>query len=349
VSGPSQADDSASDAPTRKALGTEAFAAAMPYALNKAAEYGEASREPAVGPSVAASDPAVTARTSTETTASKQTRMGDPPIGDSAADGSLDRARVDGSGRVLVRGFRFELTKVQTPAIRRRMVASLANVDAALAELVAQGLGLAEVPEPLPRASDRVVEPEVTVSPALSLFALPGDGSIRTRHVAILVADGVDGAVARRLHEELASRGAVPRYVGVRLGSVEDADGGDIEVEATLETTPSVVYDAVAVPGGDEAASSATSVTPWSSSRTPIGTRRRCWPSARRGAVRGRGDRGHAAIGRAGPGRPRARRRRRRRDRRLREGDRATPPPRARARPARGVSRSGRALSAHRV
>ena len=34
------------------------------------------------------------------------------------------------------------------------------------------------------------VTPEVTASPALSLFARPGDGSIRTRRVAILVADG---------------------------------------------------------------------------------------------------------------------------------------------------------------
>ena len=38
--------------------------------------------------------------------------------------------------------------------------------------------------------------PEVTTSPALSLFARPGDGSIRARRVAILVADGCDGSAA---------------------------------------------------------------------------------------------------------------------------------------------------------
>ena len=36
-------------------------------------------------------------------------------------------------------------------------------------------------------------EPEVTVSPALSLLARPGETGVRTRKVAILVTDGVDG------------------------------------------------------------------------------------------------------------------------------------------------------------
>jgi catalase len=45
----------------------------------------------------------------------------------------------------------------------------------------------------------------------------------------------------------------VPRFVGVRLGAADTLQGETIEVEVTLETTPSVLYDAVAVPGGDEA------------------------------------------------------------------------------------------------
>jgi catalase len=94
---------------------------------------------------------------------------------------------------------------------------------------------------------------EVQASKALSLFARPGDGGIRTRRVAILVADGVDGEAASTLHEGLLKAGAVPRFVGVRLGAVDTLQGETIEVEVSLETTPSVLYDAVAVPGGDEA------------------------------------------------------------------------------------------------
>jgi catalase len=153
----------------------------------------------------------------------------------------------------ILRGFRFELSKVQTVAVRERVVAMLANVDTGLAETLARDLGMS-LPKPLPRALKRPPEPEVTESPALSLFALPGDGSIQTRRIAILVADGVDGEAAQTLHAGLTERGAVPRYVGARLGAVKTESGASIEVEATMETMPSVLFDALAVPGGKAAA-----------------------------------------------------------------------------------------------
>jgi putative intracellular protease/amidase len=132
------------------------------------------------------------------------------------------------------------------------MVATLANVDRGLAETLAQQLGM-ETPKPLPKVLKSVAKPEVESSSALSLFARPGDGSIRTRRVAILVADGVDGEAAEALHAGLVGAGAVPRYVGVRLGTVTSDQGDELEVEVTLETMPSVLFDAVAVLGGKEA------------------------------------------------------------------------------------------------
>jgi len=153
----------------------------------------------------------------------------------------------------ILRGFRFELTKVQIPAVRERVVSMLANADVGLAKALAKELGMA-MPKPMPKALKNVASPELTVSPALSLFARPGDGSIATRRVAILVADGVDGAAAQALHEGLAEEGAVPRYVGIRLGDVRTAQGQILQAEVTLETMPSVLFDAVAVLGGEEAA-----------------------------------------------------------------------------------------------
>jgi catalase len=110
-----------------------------------------------------------------------------------------------------------------------------------------------DMPKPLPKALKTPPKPELTTSPALSLLARPGDGSIRTRRIAILVADGVDGESAQALHEGLAEQGAVPRYVGVRLGTVRTAEGDTLEVEVTLEAMPSVLFDAVAVLGGKDA------------------------------------------------------------------------------------------------
>ena len=152
----------------------------------------------------------------------------------------------------ILRGFRFELTRVQVAAVRKRVVAMLANVDTQLAGALAQQLGM-DMPEALPKALKNAPKPEILMSPALSIFSQPGNGEIRTRRIAILVENGVDGVAAQTMHEGLAARGAIPRYVGARLGSVKAEDGKMLEVEATLETMPSVLFDAVIAPGGDAA------------------------------------------------------------------------------------------------
>lgn len=152
----------------------------------------------------------------------------------------------------IVGAFRFELSKLTVPAIRRRMVAGLANVSADLASRVAEGLGL-EMPEPLPRALPQPPEPEVTQSPPLSLMARPGAGGIRTRKVAILVANGVAGAGVQALQQGLLDQGAVPRLVGLRLGTVRTAEGETLEADASLENSPAVLFDAVVLPDGEQA------------------------------------------------------------------------------------------------
>jgi catalase len=126
----------------------------------------------------------------------------------------------------------------------------LANVSAELAQGVASGIGIA-VPPAQPRVLENPAVPEVTASPALSLMARPGDGSVKTRHVALLVADGIDGASLRAVHAALAAAGAVPRFVGARLGAVRPASGDPIHVEVTMETAPAVLWDGVVVPTGD--------------------------------------------------------------------------------------------------
>jgi catalase len=152
----------------------------------------------------------------------------------------------------IIRAFRFELTKVQVTAVRQRVVAQLRNVAEELAQGVADGLGT-ELPEPLPKVLARAPKPEVTQSGALSLFARPGKEGINTRRIAILVADGVDGEAAIALHEGLTAQGAVPRFVGIKLGRVESVSGEPIEVEISMETAPPVLWDAMVVPDGEAA------------------------------------------------------------------------------------------------
>ncbi|WP_281907639.1 catalase [Massilia varians] len=150
--------------------------------------------------------------------------------------------------RHIVDAFRFELTRVQTPAIRKRIVAGLVNVDHGLAAAVAEQLGI-EVPPPLPRVNDTPV-PDYPLSPSLSLFAHPGKTGIRTRRVAILAANGVNGVAARRIYAALLEAGAQPRIVGQRLGEAHSSNDEALDIEVTVEATPSVMYDAVVIAPG---------------------------------------------------------------------------------------------------
>ena len=142
---------------------------------------------------------------------------------------------------------------MQTPAVRERMVSGLRNVAPELAEPVAKGLGMRVLPEPMPKAMAKEVTPEVTTSKGLSLFARPGDGGIRTRRVAILVADGCDAGPLRDLVTRLTAEGAVARFVASRLGPVDTTSGDAIEVDVSFEAAPAVLYDAVVVAGGETA------------------------------------------------------------------------------------------------
>lgn len=152
----------------------------------------------------------------------------------------------------IVRAFRFELTKVKTPAVRRRVLAQLANVHQDLVERVAQGLGM-DVPPPLPLVGPPM-KPEVTISPSLSLFARPGDGGVTTRKIAVLIAAGVDGEGVSKVQAALTDAGAVPFLVAARLSRVESSTGAALQPDVTFETMPSCTFDAVVIPDGSEAA-----------------------------------------------------------------------------------------------
>ena len=152
----------------------------------------------------------------------------------------------------IVNAFSFELGRVQTLAIRVRLLSMLANVDPVLAEGVAQGLGL-EVPAPMPLATT-APQPHYAPSPALSLLARPGAVGVQARKVAILAAHGVDAAGVKAIYADLLAAGAVPRLVAPHLGQLVAADGSALDVEITIQGGPPVLYDAVIVADGEASA-----------------------------------------------------------------------------------------------
>lgn len=149
-------------------------------------------------------------------------------------------------------GFRFELSKVGVPAIRKRMLSSLVNVSPDLAAKVAAGLGM-EVPEAMPKAMDNPQSPEVTKSPALSLMALPGKRGVRTRQIVVLVDDGVHYASLASLYNALTEAGAVVHFVGPRVGLFAGDSGEQIEADKSMENAPGFLFDALVIPDGTAA------------------------------------------------------------------------------------------------
>lgn len=150
----------------------------------------------------------------------------------------------------IVAAFRFELGKVGAMTVRARTVEELAKVDGGLAREVARGIG---VPEP------DGAEPGTykLASPALSLESLRGDGSIRTRQIAVLVTDGVDAEQVTSVREALAAGGAIVEALAPTDGTVRGADGESYAVDRALPTVASVLYDAVLLPGGQDGAPAA--------------------------------------------------------------------------------------------
>ena len=146
--------------------------------------------------------------------------------------------------------FIFGLGKVDALAIRQRMVGHLLNVDEGLAEMVAEGLGLAEMPDPAEPARP-VIETEP--SPALSILANP-PGTFAGRKLGLLLTDGVDGGLVNALTEAAEAAGAQVEIVAEKVGGVSTARGKTIEADEKLDGAPSVLYDAVAVIASEEGA-----------------------------------------------------------------------------------------------
>ncbi len=146
--------------------------------------------------------------------------------------------------------YRFELSKVTVPAIRSRVVSMLRNVSENLALVVADDLGM-ELPPVMPPVLAQAPAQEVDESRPLSIFALPGSVGVQARRVAIWVADGVDAKQANSVFAALREAGANPRLLGPRIGTFKADDGSFIEAVASLETEPSVTFDAMVFSSGD--------------------------------------------------------------------------------------------------
>jgi catalase len=171
----------------------------------------------------------------------------------------------------IIRALRFELGKVETPAIRERMLGLLAQVDKDLANSVAEGLGLS-VPKKLDKPMNmsipadgnpkkfqpKPVAQALESSDALRQVDNPNfpDKTIKTRKVAVLLADGFDDTDVREMNKALLTAGASAKTVAPRLGVATGADGEKLKIDFSFLTASSVLFDAVYVAAGNSSVES---------------------------------------------------------------------------------------------
>lgn len=146
----------------------------------------------------------------------------------------------------LVEAAHFELGKVDSMEIRERMVNEIFNlIHHDLARRIAEGIGV-EPPTEDPGTESSYRAPEVSVEHGAKW------DEIRSRKIAILVADGFDYDQLMQVKEGLTARGARPTIISKTDGTLRASDDREIEVGKSHVTTHSVLWDAVFIPGGRE-------------------------------------------------------------------------------------------------
>jgi len=142
----------------------------------------------------------------------------------------------------------FELSKVTLDHVRVRTVAQLRNIDADLAERVADGLAIA-----LPKAAKPARAPvDLGISDALSIQKNAKD-ILKGRKVGILFAEGSDKKVIDEMKKAIEAKGGAAMLIAPKVGGIK-VKGGMLEADGQLAGTPSVLLDAVALVLTEDAA-----------------------------------------------------------------------------------------------
>lgn len=138
----------------------------------------------------------------------------------------------------------FELSKVERPDIRSRMVSHLRNIDQDLTKEVAEGLGIAKLP-PAAKAA-RAPITDLPASDALSILK-NGPGSFKGRRLGVLVSDDFPEDILTALKKAAEKEGAKVALVAPTIEGTVGDKGTVTAADEMIGGGPSVLFDAVAV------------------------------------------------------------------------------------------------------
>ncbi len=162
----------------------------------------------------------------------------------------LFRSLSEPEQRHVISAFAFELGKVETIAIRKRMLGHLMIIEENLGKPVEAALGMQGQADKITPARAPI---DLQPSPALSLIK-KAPATLKGRKIGALITDGVDEALVKKLGQAIAAEGAQMALIGPKIGGVKTADGKTLAVDHALSAAPSIFFDAVLLlPSEDDA------------------------------------------------------------------------------------------------
>ena len=145
--------------------------------------------------------------------------------------------------RHIISAFAFELGKVATVAVRKRILGHLLIIDKALGDGVEAALGMEGAADDIIPARKPI---DLDPSPSLSLVK-KAEPTLKGRKVAALVTDGVDDGLLASLRSAIEKEGARLAIVAPKIAGVTTGSGKKLPADQALSGAPSIFFDAVAL------------------------------------------------------------------------------------------------------
>lgn len=146
----------------------------------------------------------------------------------------------------MISAFSFELSHCDDPVVYKNMSERLNEIDFDLARQVAKNVG-GRVPTKPGRANHGKTSKGLSQRDFLSK-----EPTIKTRRIAILIADGVNTAEVEGLRSAIRMAGATAWLIGPRRGTIDGVGEHDpgLEADHHFEGQRSTLFDAIIVPSG---------------------------------------------------------------------------------------------------
>ena len=144
----------------------------------------------------------------------------------------------------IIDAFVFELSKLERPDIRERVVANLRNVDEDFAAAIGARLGFATMPAASPPAATPIKD--LAPSEALSILA-NGPTSFAGRKIGVLVTDDASATTWNNIRRTFTAEGANIEVIAPTISGVTLDNGTLLPAQQMLGGGPSVLYDAVVI------------------------------------------------------------------------------------------------------